>query len=129
MNTLLALRSGAGPTWLAVTLTVLRWLLAAFFVFAATRNLGGDQQMASDFARWGYPDWFRVTTALLQIVGAALLLTPRTAFYGAALLSCVLVGAVFTHALHDPLATIVFPAVFLALVTPLLLAYPFARAG
>lgn len=127
MNALLALRNGAGPGWLAATLVVVRWLLVVFFGFVAYRNLAGDQQMAADFARWGYPDWFRVLTALLQIVGALLLVSPRSTFAGAALISCILVGAAGTHALHDPPATVAVPTAFLLMVIPLLIAYPASR--
>lgn len=101
----------------------LRLLLAAFFAFMAVKNLRGDAQMAADFARWGYADWFRLATAWMQLGGAAALLLGPTAFVGAALLAGVLCGALATHALHDAPATLLSPALFLGLLTPILLAY------
>lgn len=102
---------------LATTSLVLRALLALFFVFMAAKNLSGDAQMASDFARWGYPAWFRVATAVLQVAGAVLLFVPGTTILGALLLGGVLVGATVTHLLHDPPAAMASPLVFLALLT------------
>ena len=104
----------SGPT--LVGANVVRFLLVAFFVMVAAKNLMGDTQMASDFTRWGYSAGFRQFTAMLQIVGALLLLFPGTAFFGAALLTGVLLGALGTHLLHDPPAALVSPAVFLVLV-------------
>jgi hypothetical protein len=76
---------------------VLRVLVAAFFVFLAGRNLSGDAQMAADFQRWGYADWFRTATALVQMLGALALLVPATRPLGALLLLGVLFGAIATH--------------------------------
>ena len=113
--------SGAGPSGLlSGALLVLRILLAAFFVMAAARNLLGDAQIAADFQRWHYPGWFRVLTALLQVVGAVALLPPSTAFLGAGLLTLVMLGAVGTHLWHDPPASALPALVFLALVATLL---------
>ncbi len=106
----------ATPRALLHVLLGLRILLAAFFSFLAVRNLAGDETMARDFARWGYPDWFRVATAVIQLGGAALLLPTRGAFWGALVLAAVLLGAIATHLRHDPLATAVSPVVVLALV-------------
>ncbi|MFG0317881.1 MAG: DoxX family protein [Planctomycetota bacterium JB042] len=108
---------------LLTTLLVLRVLVAAFFVFLAIKNLAGDAQMSADFRRWGYPDGFRVLTALLQVAGAALLLFTPIAFFGAALLACVLCGAVWTHFRHDPAATMLQPAIVLIPVLVFLVAY------
>ena len=105
------------------TLTALRILVAAFFVFMAAKNLAGDETIASDFHRWGYPEWFRVLTALLQIAGAAALVWSPTSFLGAALLACIMIGALITHALHDPARALVSPAAFLALIAVFLFAY------
>lgn len=111
------------PRWMSVSLTGLRFLLAAFFLLVAAKNLAGDAAMAADFERWGYPGWFRTVTAAVQVAGALLLVDARVAFWGAGVLACVLVGAVATHLRHDPPATAASPAVFLGLVAALLGAY------
>lgn len=112
------LSRGAGLALLA-----LRLGLAVFFAVAAARNLAGDERMAADFGRWGYADWFRVTVALAQALGAALLLVPATASCGAAVLVVVLVGAVGTHLAHDGPASLLAPLPFLVAALVVLVAY------
>jgi len=107
----------------ALALLALRVLLALFFVIMAARNLAGDERMASDFQRWGYPGWFRVAVALLQVAGGVLLLSSSTAPFGAALLTAVLVGAVYTHLRHDPPATALSAVAFLVPVVAILVLY------
>lgn len=41
--------------------------------------------------------WFRIATGALQVGGAVLVLIPRTAWLGAAILSCTMFGAVLTQ--------------------------------
>ena len=87
--------------------TLLRFLLIAFFVIMSTKNLLGDQQMAQDFARWGFPNWLRIFTAIGQISAALLLLHPRTSFYGGVVLTCILTGALFIHLTYDRPAALI----------------------
>ena len=109
-----------GASW---ALLVLRLALALFFVLVASRNLMGDAHMVEDFQRWGYSGWFRVLVAVLQVLGAVLLVAPGTAFYGAGLLCVVLLGAVGTHLLHDPPASALAPVPFLAAALVVLLTF------
>lgn len=117
------------PRGATLALTALRWLLAAFFVFLAVKNLAGDATMARDFARWGFPDWFRGATAVAQVAGALLLLDVRGTFWGGALLAGVLVGATATHLRYDPPAAAISPLVVLAPTVVLGFVYrpPFLR--
>jgi uncharacterized membrane protein YphA (DoxX/SURF4 family) len=123
MNNLLFSPAETNSKALFITLTVVRVVVALFFLTMAAKNLSGDVQMSEDFARWGYPSWFRGLTAVLQVVGAVLLLVPSVSFYGAALLCCIMLGAITTHWRHDPLATAISPAVFLAVISVLAVMY------
>ncbi len=102
---------------LVLATTAGRLLLTLFFVYLAYQNLSGNPELVADFRRWGYPDWFRIATALAQIVGAILLVAPSTCFLGALLLAVVLIGAVGTHLLHDPWTTSLSPLLVLCGVT------------
>jgi putative oxidoreductase len=104
-------------------LLVLRLLLAAFFVFLAVKNLSGDLRMVEDFRRWGYSDGFRRLVAVSQLVGAAALLVPALTFAGAALLACLLIGAIVTHLRFDPPGQVLTAVVCLLLLLPLLWSY------
>src|SRR3984893_13577061 len=97
-----------------IALWVLQALLALAFVGAASGKLLGKPEMVALFDAVGVGQWFRYVTGLMELAGALLIVIPRTKFFGAALLSLVMVGAVLTHLfiLHNaPTA----PAVLLVL--------------
>ena len=100
-----------------IVFLLLRVALIAFFLLMAVKNLGGNEQIVSDFTRWGYPKWFRLLTAGLQLTGAAFIVSPATSFYGAVILGFIMVGAIITHVRFDPLLATLSPAVFLAVIT------------
>ena len=45
------------------------------------------------FEQIGLGQWFRYFTGATQVIGASLLLTPRTLTLGAAMLACTMIGA------------------------------------
>lgn len=97
-------------------LLVLRWLFALLFVAAGAAKLVGAPMMVQEFglfAPFGVGQWFRLVTGLIEIAGAVMLVRAATAFYGAALLLCVCLGAFVAQAavIHqDVVHTIVFAA-------------------
>jgi putative oxidoreductase len=80
-----------------IALWVLQALLALAFVGAASGKLLGKPEMVALFEAVGVGQWFRYLTGLMELTGALLIVVPRTKFFGAALLSVVMVGAVLTH--------------------------------
>ncbi len=87
------------------------FILAAIFVLSGT-TIFINPEARKAFYNWGYPDWFRILIAVLEIVGGVLLLFPKTASIGAFTLACIMLGAVATHLRNDPLMMAVFPALF-----------------
>ena len=120
MQNLLFQAEEISPTQYWVGL-VLRFLLIVFFITMSVKNLMGDQQMTHDFARWGFPGWLRAFTAFAQIIGATLLIHPSSSFYGAAILTYILCGALLIHMLHDRPADLLSPIFFMILVGIVLL--------
>ncbi|MCA1583338.1 MAG: DoxX family protein [Acidobacteria bacterium] len=82
-----------------IALWTLQVLLALAFIFAGSGKLLGNPQMVALFDAIGIGQWFRYLTGVLEILRAVLLLVPGRAFLGAALLACVMLGAVATHLL------------------------------
>jgi putative oxidoreductase len=80
-----------------IALWVLQAVLALAFVGAAFGKLLGKPEMVALFEAVGVGQWFRYVTGLMELTGAVLIVVPRTKFFGAALLSVVMVGAVLTH--------------------------------
>jgi hypothetical protein len=101
--------------WSLVSL-LLRIPLAAFFLWLAYKNLGGDAKVVADFHRWGYSPPFLMAVGVAQGIGGLSLLLPQTCFAGAMLLCGVLLGAIYTHVRFDPLVTALTPAAFLVAV-------------
>jgi uncharacterized membrane protein YphA (DoxX/SURF4 family) len=100
---------------------VLSGILAFMFLFAGGFKLSGAQTAIDNFAKWGYPDWFRIVTGLIEVTAAVLVLLPRTSFYGAALIVATMVGAVLTHVTHAETGNIPLPLLLFVLAA--ILAY------
>lgn len=80
-----------------IAFLVLRLLLAAAFLMAASGKLTSDPHMVEAFGKLGLGQWFRYLTGVLEAGAAALLLPSATAGYAAALLVCIMAGAVLAH--------------------------------
>jgi putative oxidoreductase len=78
-------------------------------------GMSGVEFWIRDFARWGYPDWFRVVVGIMELVAFLLLLIPRSAGYGALIFATVMLGAIVTHATHGEFGRLPFNFILLAL--------------
>jgi len=93
-----------------IALWILQTLAAAAFLMAGGSKLSGAEQMVAMFDVIGLGQWFRYFTGSVEAAGALLLLIPRTAAIGAAILGVTMVGAIMTHLLvigGSPLPAIV----------------------
>jgi uncharacterized membrane protein YphA (DoxX/SURF4 family) len=72
-------------------------LLAAAFLMFGTLKLTGAEQLVEQFSKWGFPSWFRLFVGVAEIVGAGLLIFPRTTLPGAVTLGILMAGCVFMH--------------------------------
>jgi uncharacterized membrane protein YphA (DoxX/SURF4 family) len=77
------------------------WLIAVFLAWVFFRQglskFSDTSGWANAFRVWHYPDWFRVTVGIAEVVAAALVLIPRTAFGGGVLIVAVMLGGMGTH--------------------------------
>jgi uncharacterized membrane protein YphA (DoxX/SURF4 family) len=104
----------------AVVVWVLSVLVAALFAFAGAAKFFVPE-MAAKFHEWGYPDWFHYVVGAAELGGAVLLLVPRAAWIGAAVLALIMAGAVWTLVTHNQAEQVPVPAV--TLVVLLVLVY------
>ncbi len=81
-------------TWALWTLQI---LAALAFLAAGGSKLAGVENMVALFDQIGLGQWLRYLTGVLEVGGAILLLVPRTAWIGGALLAYAMLGAVLTH--------------------------------
>jgi uncharacterized membrane protein YphA (DoxX/SURF4 family) len=104
--------------WLVTILLALVCLRSGLMKLAL---LPGVESWVRDFARWGYPDWFRIVIGVAEVVSAVLLLVPRAASFGAGLFAMVMLGAIVTHATHGESSRLPFN--FFLLLLSLAIAY------
>ena len=71
-------------------------------------GMAGEQVWIRDFARWGYPDWFRIVVGIAELVSFLLLLVPPVAGFGAGIFAVIMLGAIFTHATHNEFSRLPF---------------------
>ena len=81
------------------------WLMTLMLVFVFGKQglakFSETSGWATAFAHWGYPAWFRMLIGVLEVGAAALLIWPRTAPIGAAIIVVVMLGGMGTHIVKD----------------------------
>ena len=98
---------------LPIIATSLAWLLAAFFLFGAYGNIFISEENAAAYAAWGYPDWFRYITAVLELAAGLLLIRAASRPYGAGLGALVMAAASLTTLLNADYDHAVAPSIVL----------------
>jgi putative oxidoreductase len=91
----------SSATFKRVTSWTLQILLAFLFAVQGLVKLMGSPNWIARFNRWGYPHHFYLVVGAAELAGAGLLLVPKSAKFGALLLSVVMIGAAGTHLLHN----------------------------
>jgi uncharacterized membrane protein YphA (DoxX/SURF4 family) len=82
-----------GRRWSTILTWALKGFLALAFLAAGTAKLSGHPMMVAEFGKIGLGQWFRDVTGATEVAGAALLLWPRSAYFGAIILLGVCTGA------------------------------------
>lgn len=87
--------------------------VGAVSVFAGADKIVHSQAWQERFVdEWGLPAGLVVVVGVLEVTGAALLLVPRRATYGGAIIAAVMIGAVGTHLVAGQLDQVLAPAIF-----------------
>jgi putative oxidoreductase len=84
-----------------IAIRVLRVLPGLAFLTIGIAKLTGTLYTVQTFEAFGWGQWFRYLTGLLDLAGALLVFVPRWSFYGALLLSCT-VGLATVLSLRRP---------------------------
>ena len=95
-------------------LWIVSGLMTAAFLLAGTPKILQAPVWVDKFDTWGYSKWFLVVTGAVEITGAILLLIPRLAVSGVAVLAAVMFGAAYTHIANAEGLQVARPAIFLA---------------
>ena len=86
------------------TMWLPRIAVALAFLFIGQGKFASQPMWVRIFDQIGLGQWFRYLTGTLQVVGAVLVLIPRTFTLGIVTLACTMVGAVLVwlFVLHAP---------------------------
>lgn len=80
---------------------ILQGFLAIMFLMAGFGKVTGSKMHVEGFKQWRLPQWFRVVTGIVEIIGAAALIIgyweSSWAAAGALLLGLTAIGGVLTH--------------------------------
>lgn len=97
---------------------ILRCAVAIVFLVLGAKKFDEASMWAKIFVQIGFGDWFRYLTGTMQIAGALLLVVPRTARLGAAVLACTMIGAILAHLflLGTGVAGAIIPAIALVAI-------------
>jgi putative oxidoreductase len=101
--------------------TILAAILGAVFVAVGIPKITGQEKVAANFERWGYPEQIRVAIGAMEVLAGVLLLVgiavPAVAITGFMILFIIMLGALSTHQrAKDPLTMWIPPFVLLVLV-------------
>jgi putative oxidoreductase len=87
----------ARPRGARIALWAVKILLAAVFLAAGGAKLAGVPMLVQNFEDIGFGQWFRYLTGALEVGGGIAILIPAFSPFAAALLACVMIGAIATH--------------------------------
>lgn len=108
-----------------VVIWVLLGVLAAAFMIVGYGKLSGSRSYHFAFIRWRLPDWFRLFTGAVEMLGAILLLigfwSATSALLGAALISLVCIGGILVHLRARDSTEDMVPLLLLGLLTIILI--------
>jgi uncharacterized membrane protein YphA (DoxX/SURF4 family) len=105
---------------MSTLIIIVQVVLGLLFLGIGSMTVAGRKMFVENFQRFGYPQWFRVATGTLEVLGGLGLLIgiwfPWLAALASAGLTLVMLGAVVTEVrTREPLQKIVLPIVMGAL--------------
>ncbi|MBB6672681.1 DoxX family protein [Cohnella nanjingensis] len=116
-----------------VVAIVLEGLLGLMFAMAGIMKIAGAKMHVDNFNHWGLPQWFRVVTGLVELVGAAVLVVgiwvPSWAAWGGLLLGLTMLAGVAVHLRVRDKAAATMPAVVLLVLAAAIVAIQSAEFG
>src|SRR5690349_2899302 len=101
---------------MSIPIIVVQVVLGLLFVVIGSMTVAGRKMFVENFRRFGYPQWFRIVTGSLEVLGGLGLLIgiwlPWLAALASAGLTLVMLGAVVTEVrTREPLQKIILPIV------------------
>ena len=113
---------------MSIAIMVVQVVLGLLFVLIGSMTAAGMNMFVESFRQFGYPQWFRIVTGSLEVLGGLGLLVgiwlPWLTALASAGLTLVMLGAVLTHLrVKDPLNKSALPIVMGALALLVAVSY------
>jgi putative oxidoreductase len=113
---------------MSILIIVVQVVLGLLFLLIGSMTVAGMKMFVENFRRFGYPQWFRIVTGSLEVLGGIGLLIgiwlPWLAALASAGLILVMLGAVVTEVrTREPLQKNVLPIVLGALAIVVAISY------
>jgi putative oxidoreductase len=113
---------------MSILIIIAQVVLGLLFVLIGSMTVAGMNMFVENFRHFGYPQWFRIVTGSLEVLGGIGLLIgiwlPWLATLASTGLALVMLGAVLTHLrTRDPLQKIALPMVLGALAIVVAVSY------
>lgn len=95
---------------------ILRALVALGFLGASLGKLSNNPSVIEMFENWGFPSGFHFVIGIIELLLAILILIPKTLKIGLIGFIVILIGAMATHLINDPIGQLIRPVIFGVLI-------------
>jgi putative oxidoreductase len=106
---------------MAILLIVLQSLLVLMFLMAGFSKVSGNKMQVEGFNKYGFPQWFRVVTGIVELVGAAALIVgyweQNWTAVGSIILGITCIGGILTHVRIKDSFKQTFPILLLGIIS------------
>ena len=96
-------------------IAILSMVLGVVMIGSGLSKLGGEVHQVAMFAQVGLPLWFLALVGTFEVIGGILLAVPLSTPVGSVILSTIMVGALWTHAVQGEWVNLVPVSVLLSL--------------
>ncbi len=91
----------------------LRILISIGFLLASLGKLTNNPSVIEMFQNWGFPNGFYFIIGLIELLLAIAILIPKVLKYAMIGMTSILIGAMGTHIVNDPIGQLIRPILFL----------------
>ena len=87
----------AQEKWQGNVVRVLAVLVGLAFIASGAMKLAGVEDAVKQFERFNYQPWFMYLTGGIEVSSGIAIMIRMLRFWGALLLICVMIGAIYSH--------------------------------
>ncbi len=88
----------AQSKWKGNAVRVLAVLVGLAFIASGAMKLAGVEEAVKRFQDFNYPIWFMYLTGTIEVGSGIAIMIRMLRFWGASLLICTMIGAIYSHA-------------------------------